>query len=102
MATWGRTWTAYPGKGVRWAIRTGDRHAALRTLTCGEIQTTLWHRSGGAVGWGGTCAEGFGSNMNSGSDPKKPGPAYWLVGVEGKARKVRLPINAPLLVGRGA
>ncbi len=27
---------------------------------------------------------------------------YWLVGVEGKARRVRLPINAPLLVGRGA
>jgi pSer/pThr/pTyr-binding forkhead associated (FHA) protein len=28
--------------------------------------------------------------------------SYWLVGVEGKARKVRLPINTPLLVGRGA
>lgn len=27
---------------------------------------------------------------------------YWLIGVEGKARKVRLPINTPLLVGRGA
>jgi serine phosphatase RsbU (regulator of sigma subunit) len=27
---------------------------------------------------------------------------YWLVGVEGKARRVRLPISAPLLVGRGA
>jgi phosphoserine phosphatase RsbU/P len=27
---------------------------------------------------------------------------YWLVGVEGKARKVRLPITTPLLVGRGA
>lgn len=26
----------------------------------------------------------------------------WLVGVEGKARKVRLPINTGLLVGRGA
>jgi pSer/pThr/pTyr-binding forkhead associated (FHA) protein len=29
-------------------------------------------------------------------------PVYWLVGVEGKARRVRLPINTPLLVGRGA
>lgn len=28
--------------------------------------------------------------------------SFWLVGVEGKARKVRLPINTPLLVGRGA
>ena len=27
---------------------------------------------------------------------------YWLVGVEGKARRVRLPINTPLLIGRGA
>ncbi len=27
---------------------------------------------------------------------------YWLIGVEGSARKVRLPINTPLLVGRGA
>ncbi len=26
----------------------------------------------------------------------------WLIGLEGKARKVRLPINTPLLVGRGA
>jgi serine phosphatase RsbU (regulator of sigma subunit) len=27
---------------------------------------------------------------------------FWLVGMEGKARKVRLPINTPLLIGRGA
>ena len=27
--------------------------------------------------------------------------SYWLVGLEGKARKIRLPINAPILVGRG-
>jgi serine phosphatase RsbU (regulator of sigma subunit) len=27
---------------------------------------------------------------------------YWLVGVEGKARRVRLAINTPLLIGRGA
>ncbi len=27
---------------------------------------------------------------------------YWLVGLEGNARKVRLPVNSPLLVGRGA
>ena len=26
----------------------------------------------------------------------------WLVGAEGKARRVRLPINTPLLIGRGA
>ncbi|HVJ90586.1 MAG TPA: SpoIIE family protein phosphatase [Labilithrix sp.] len=35
----------------------------------------------------------------SGSEQR---PTFWLVGVEGKARKVRLPINTPLLVGRGA
>lgn len=28
--------------------------------------------------------------------------AYWLVGLEGPARKVRLPIKGPLLIGRGA
>jgi serine phosphatase RsbU (regulator of sigma subunit)/pSer/pThr/pTyr-binding forkhead associated (FHA) protein len=39
--------------------------------------------------------------MNHGSD-RKEGGTYWLVGVEGKACKVRLPINAALLVGRGA
>lgn len=27
--------------------------------------------------------------------------SYWLVGLEGKARKIRLPVNAPILVGRG-
>src|SRR5262249_44454585 len=27
---------------------------------------------------------------------------FWLVGMEGKARKVRLALNTPLLVGRGA
>lgn len=27
---------------------------------------------------------------------------FWLVGVQGKARRVRLPISTPLLVGRGA
>lgn len=30
------------------------------------------------------------------------GRTLWLIGLEGKARKVRLPINTPLLVGRGA
>ncbi len=28
--------------------------------------------------------------------------AYWLVGIEGPARKVRLPIKSSLLIGRGA
>lgn len=37
--------------------------------------------------------------MNRDNDPKH---SFWLMGVEGKARKVRLPINTPLLVGRGA
>ena len=27
--------------------------------------------------------------------------SYWLVGVEGKARKVRIQVNVPLLIGRG-
>lgn len=26
---------------------------------------------------------------------------YWLIGLEGKARKIRVPIDAPVLVGRG-
>jgi serine phosphatase RsbU (regulator of sigma subunit) len=28
--------------------------------------------------------------------------AYWLIGLEGPARKVRLPIKGPLLIGRGS
>ena len=28
--------------------------------------------------------------------------AYWLVGLEGPARKVRLPIKGSMLIGRGA
>lgn len=35
-------------------------------------------------------------------DSQSTSTPYWLVGIEGKARKVRLPINTPLLVGRGA
>jgi serine phosphatase RsbU (regulator of sigma subunit) len=31
-----------------------------------------------------------------------PTRAYWLIGVDGPARKVRLPIKGPLLVGRGS
>lgn len=27
--------------------------------------------------------------------------SYWLVGLEGRARKVRLPIDSPILIGRG-
>jgi phosphoserine phosphatase RsbU/P len=34
--------------------------------------------------------------------PERQRTTYWLVGVEGKAKKVRLPITTPLLVGRGA
>ncbi|MDF2692866.1 MAG: hypothetical protein K0S65_1249 [Labilithrix sp.] len=40
--------------------------------------------------------------MDNGNDPNSRRGTYWLIGVEGKARKVRLPINTPLLVGRGA
>ena len=40
--------------------------------------------------------------MNRERDENSPQGTYWLVGVEGKARRVRLPITAPLLVGRGA
>ncbi len=40
--------------------------------------------------------------MDNGNAPNGRKGTYWLVGVEGKARKVRLPINTPLLIGRGA
>lgn len=39
--------------------------------------------------------------MASGSDNSSRRP-LWFVGLEGKARKVRLPISTPLLIGRGA
>lgn len=39
--------------------------------------------------------------MNS-TDRRTRTAPFWLVGVEGKARRVRLPITSPLLVGRGA
>lgn len=40
--------------------------------------------------------------MDRGNDANSRKGTYWLVGAEGKARRVRLPINTPLLVGRGA
>jgi phosphoserine phosphatase RsbU/P len=39
------------------------------------------------------------SAMDSQESRTRP---LWLIGLEGKARRVRLPINTPLLVGRGA
>jgi serine phosphatase RsbU (regulator of sigma subunit) len=36
------------------------------------------------------------------SHPSQPKGSYWLVGLEGNARRVRLSADGPLLVGRGA
>lgn len=40
--------------------------------------------------------------MTTGHASRNRPRRLWLVGIEGKARKVRLPISSPLLIGRGA
>lgn len=35
-------------------------------------------------------------------DPNRPEPGFWLVGINGNTRRVRLSADSPLLVGRGA
>jgi pSer/pThr/pTyr-binding forkhead associated (FHA) protein len=39
--------------------------------------------------------------MNAGSSTIEPRTCCWLVGLEGTARQLALPINGTILVGRG-